>query len=58
MAMLIQCLCIALHEIPQHFVVIECHDHQHLPLGLVHANERQPVGVIGVGDLPYLKFLY
>jgi len=37
MAMFVQCLCVALHEIPQHFAVMECHDHQHLPLGFVDA---------------------
>ena len=55
-SMFIQCFCIALHVIPQHFAVVECHDYQHLPPGFVGADERQSAGIIGVSDLPYLKW--
>lgn len=55
-AMFVQCFCIALHEIPQHFAVVEGHDYQHLAPGFVDADEGQPEGAIGVSGLPYVKW--
>lgn len=54
--MFVQRFRIALHEIPQHFAFVEDYDHQHLPLGFIHAYEGQPVCVIGICHLPHFKW--